>query len=122
MRGKIIMGTLRKPGGRYFIDDVEVSKKEYDKNFPSKGKEILNLGVAATTLMETSKSWPRLSDAMGVNPNQREEAQRKSIEQGVPTEFTKDGRAVIRNNAHQRDLQRALGMVNNNAGYNQITG
>lgn len=115
-RGKVIFGNGRKIPDRYFVNGVEVSKAEYDKAFPAQ------FSGKVETVNKTSKCWPRLSDSMGVHPNQRRAAYEASVKQGVPTEFHEDGRAIIRDNAHQRDLQKVLGVINKDAGYGEVTG
>lgn len=120
-RGTVIYGKKI----RYFVDGKEVTQKVYDKTFPSRPmKEVL--GVAPQTLMETSKSWPHLSNAFGVGKGQKKKGEALYHKLGVPTELVSDGHggydAVIRNNAHQRDLQKALGYHNNHAGYGSVTG
>ncbi len=108
---------------RYYVEGKEVAKAEFDKVFPGhpvKGGRVPN------TLMETSKAWPRLSDALGVGAGEKAKAEEVFRKKGVPTEFVPDGgggySAVMRNNAHQRDVLKALGMHNNDAGYGQVTG
>lgn len=123
-RGRIIVSD--DPYGnrpnRYFVDDREVTKAEYDRVFPShKIKEIM-----PQVLMETSRSWPRKSDAWGVGSGQKEKAEATMAKLGVPTEYVSDGSggysAVIRNNEHQRKLLKATKMHNLDGGYGTITG
>jgi hypothetical protein len=122
-RGKVVYGqTVRQPN-RYFIDDKEVAKAKFDAAFPS---HPIEGGLCPMAMMETSKSWPRISDAWGVGKGQKNKAEEVFRKRGVPTEFVSDGAggfsAVIRNNAHQRDLQKAFGRHNNDGGYGQVTG
>ncbi len=120
-RGRIIYGQSR----RFFVDDREVTQAEFDEAFPSRPIGQL-LKVEPNALMETSKAWPRMSDALGVGKGQKQKAEEVFAKKGVPTEFVPDGSggysAVIRNNAHQRDVLKAMGMHNNDAGYGQVTG
>jgi hypothetical protein len=58
--------------------------------------------------------WPRESDALGVHPSQVEEAHAEAAALGVPTEFTKNGSAVVRDQQHQRRLGKALRMHERN--------
>lgn len=46
--------------------------------------------------------WPILSDSVGVHPDQVKEAEAHAREHGVPTDFTPDGRAVLRNKGHRK--------------------
>lgn len=54
--------------------------------------------------------WPRDSDAMGVHPSQVDDARRESVLLGVPTDFKKNGCAIVRDQSHQRKLTKALGL------------
>lgn len=106
---------------RYFIDDKEVTEEEYRAKSPKKGKEFLDGEPMA--LMETSGAWPRKSDALGIHPKQKKKMEAMFKHHGVPTEFdATDGRAIIRNNAHQRDIMKVLKCHNNDGGYGQVTG
>ena len=123
MRAKIIFGNGRTIKDRYFVNDKEVTKEEYDEACPSKGKCLLTLSEPPCTIHSSHKAWPRLSDALGVHPKQKAAAEEQARKLGVPTEFdAKDGRAILRDSAHQRDLQKALGYHNNDGGYGTITG
>jgi hypothetical protein len=122
VKAKIIFGNGRTIADRYFVDDQEVSKSEFDRLVMPKGKRGLTCGVPPSTIASSHKAWPRLSDAFGVAPSQKNEAQEQSIKLGVPTEFTDDGRAILKSTTHQRDLQKALGLHNRDGGYGEVTG
>lgn len=59
----------------------------------------------------------KLSDALGVHPDQVPEAMEHARRHGVPTDFAEDGRAVIRSRAHQKALCKVLGFHNKDGGY-----
>lgn len=61
--------------------------------------------------------WPQFSDAAGVGAHQVGEAYKKSLELGVPTEFTKDGRAIFTSREHRKRYCAAFGLYDRNAGY-----
>lgn len=107
---------------QYFVDGKEVTREEFDRVFPSHPVRE----IRPQALMETSKAWPRKSDALGVGRNQKEKAEATMAKLGVPTEYVPDGcggySALIRNNEHQRNLLKATGMHNNDGGYGQVTG
>lgn len=107
---------------RYYLDGKEVSKREFDKNTPS--HDPLD-GDCATAFKESSKAWPRLSDGWGVGAGQKEEAEAMYAKKGVPTELRPDGAggylAVIRNNAHGRELNKAFKRHNNHGGFGTFT-
>lgn len=112
----------------YFIGATRDSLKEcmeaeYHEAVPRAIDPLLAKQAPASTIMTTSKAWPRKSDSMGVHPNQKEEAEAMYKKLGVPTEVcADDGRLVIRDSAHQRDLQKAMGYRNNHGGYGQVCG
>ena len=108
MRSKVI---YRASGPVYMVDGKEVSKREFEKE--SKIGGILESGVMHTA----STGWPMYSDALGVSPSQIKEAREESIRMGVPTDFTKDGRAILRDKGHRRKYAEANGMYDRNAGY-----
>ncbi len=86
---------------------------------------IMNDGVKANRSMPnewlgrkaTPGNWPMTSDALGVAHNQVGQATKEATRLGVPTEFTKDGRAILRNPEHRKRLAEALGMYDRNGGY-----
>jgi len=119
-RAKIVWGSRGKKS--YFADDKPVSKAEFDRLFPTKIEDLIRTQTPINTLMNTSAAWPRNSDALGCHPNQKEAAQAESIRLGVPTEYTSDGKAVLRDGAHQRDFMKALKMHNRDGGYGGISG
>lgn len=61
--------------------------------------------------------WPILSDSIGVHPDQIEEARAESIRIGIPTDFTPDGRAILRTPGHRKRYVQAHGMHDNDGGY-----
>lgn len=62
-------------------------------------------------------NWPMYSDAAGVHPDQIKEAYEKSVKDGVPTQFTPDGRAIFTSRKHRKDYCRTIGMHDRNGGY-----
>lgn len=63
-----------------------------------------------------SSTWPRVSVAAGVAPSQAKEAYEKSVKDGVPTQFTKDGDPVFTSQRHETNYLRTIGMFNRSAG------
>lgn len=61
--------------------------------------------------------YPLFSDAMGVHPAQIPEMRRLARQRGVPTEFTKDGRAVLTSRGHRKDFGEAFGFFDKDGGY-----
>lgn len=62
-------------------------------------------------------NWPLLSDAAGVNPCQIAEAREHSVRVGVPTDFTKDGRAILKSAEHRKRYCEAHGLYDRNGGF-----
>lgn len=52
-------------------------------------------------------SWPIISQAAGVNPDQRQELINHCNKKGVPTEVLRDGRVVFRDRQHRRNFLKA---------------
>lgn len=123
-RGRVTVGSRGK--FHYFVEGVEVSKEEYDAAFPKKIDDLLATQIPQATLMQTSKAWPKCSNAISGHAEQKAEMEAHAAKIGVPTEYRidKTGRAqaVLTSSAHQRDLSKALGYVNLDGGYGQITG
>jgi hypothetical protein len=61
--------------------------------------------------------WPILSDAVGVHPDQVKEAEAHARKHGVPTDFTPDGRAVLRDKAHRKAYCELIEHYDRNGGY-----
>lgn len=118
-RGTIIYGGKK---NRYLLEGRPVTKKVFDKAFPSLPIKDIRPNVN----METSGAWPRLSDALGVGKGEKAKAEEVFRKKGVPTEFVPDGSggfsAKILNNEHQIKVLKALGMHNNDGGYMQTAG
>jgi len=69
------------------------------------------------------EGWPMESDALGVNPDQVQEAQAEADRAGVPTEYNKDtGCAVLRSRGHRAKLMKELGYVDRDGGYSDACG
>lgn len=128
MRGHIFQDGETK---RYFLDGVEVTQEMYDAYFPSlifpsKSKytkddieAFVRHGKGEDLGPEHKKRLPRgypiKSDALAVHPSQREEAMEDARKRGVPTEFLRDGRPVLRDAAHRRAYLKAYGYHDRNS-------
>ena len=62
-------------------------------------------------------NWPLRSDAAGVHPSQVPEVMAACRARGVPTEFTRDGRAILTGPAHRRTFCELRGLYDRNGGY-----
>jgi hypothetical protein len=97
---------------KYLVNGREVSREEFTAG--SKLGEVLAGNVPSSP---HAAGWPILSDALGVHPSQIAEAMAANRKAGVPTEYTKDGRAVVTDPGHRKRLARSLGIHDRNGGY-----
>lgn len=74
--------------------------------------EIEHAGFAVTP-----SCWPMKSEAAGVHPTQVADAYEEAKRNGVPTDFTKDGRAIFRDRDHRRRYLKSIGLHDRNGGY-----
>lgn len=107
MKGRIVFGENGKPD-RFFFDQKEVTKAEFDEEFPPKpignGEGLIG--------------WkPIISDALAVHPDQVQEAILDAETKGVPTDFLPDGRPILRTRQHRAAYLKAYGFFDRQAGY-----
>ena len=62
-------------------------------------------------------TWPLLSTAAGVLPQQIEEARAQSVALGVPTDFAPKGEAIFRSKRHRKEYCEAIHMFDQDGGY-----
>lgn len=92
----------------YFLDGVEVTKKEFDKVFPDKDAE-LSLAEKRRLAASGCARWPMKSVAMAVHPDQVKEANAFLEKHGSKCHHTKDGRMVIPDNAERKKVLKLKG-------------
>lgn len=104
-------GTIRgkPPKLTYLLDGVEVTEEEFDKAFPP--GPVNNVGGSSPAI----RNHP--SDALAVHPDQVNEAREDAVKRGVPTEFLRDGRPIMRDRAHQKRYLRCYGFYNRDGSY-----
>lgn len=101
MVGKIV-------GKRFYIDGKQVSEKKFWKAFPPQ----------SMTGGQSLVGWkPLKSDGMAVHPSQIKEATEDALKKGVATEFTRDGRPILRTRQHRKDYMQAYGFFDKAGGY-----
>jgi hypothetical protein len=101
MKGRII-------GKRFYVENKEVTEAEFWEAFPPQP-----LGSGAALF-----GWkPLVSDALAVHPRQVQEAIADAAKKGVPTEFQKDGRPILRSREHRKAYMKAYGFFDKAAGY-----
>lgn len=71
------------------------------------------------TRRTTAGIWarPHHSDALGVNPDQIEEATKALRAQGVMADFDKEGRCIITSEKQRREVAKACGLWDGRDGY-----
>lgn len=95
----------------YFLDGKEVTKEQYEERYPPSAGPLRIPGGTPT------RGWPIFSKALGVHPEQVQEANEHARRIGVPTEHTKDGKAILTDRAHRKRYLKAMGFRDNDAGY-----
>lgn len=73
-------------------------------------------GYPKTDVARRANIWPMKSDAAGCGPDQVREFTDNASHVGVPTDFTKDGRAIFTSRNHRKRYCEAVGLYDRNAG------
>lgn len=111
-KAKIIYGTKT----RFFVDDVEVTRAQFDKAFPNRIQDLLKTGKGPDG--NRSACWPmKGSDALSVIPKRIPEAMQSDAEHNVPTEYTSEGQPIFRDRGHRREYLKAYGYHDRSGGY-----
>lgn len=103
------VGKMRYRNGklRYYLGSKEVSRNRYIRAIKK-----------AKFGSFTKGKWPLLSDAMGVSPEQIQEASEAAKAIGVPTEFhPTTGQAIFTGPGHRKAYCRAHGFHQKSGGY-----
>lgn len=111
MRSRIIYGKKK----RFFLDDREVTREEYDAAVPNRIADLL--AAAQPPAGQMPAGWPMTMDALAVRPKQIAEAMERDRLHGVPTNYTPQGDPIITDRGHRRDYVRMRGCFDRNAGY-----
>lgn len=89
----------------YKLNGRWVTEKEFMKDARGFGVPMVS--------SPSIKTWPMYSEGAGVHPDDAQKAADESRKLGVPTDFTKDGRAIFTGLRHQRAYTKAVGLHNN---------
>ena len=92
------------------IDGRVVTQAEFDAAVPAKP---LQVGCA----FHTPGAWPLVSNALGVHRSQVGEAFEHARKNGVPTEFTADGKVILRDRNHRKAYMRMQGYFDRDGTY-----
>lgn len=108
-----MIGVIRKVKGQrtYWIDGKEVSEKEFDRRM-----DRVRVGHPITG-RAAKRGYPIKSVALAVHSTQVKEASEDAAKKGVPTEFTRDGRPILRDASHRRRYLKAYGFHDRNSYY-----
>lgn len=117
MKGRITIRKTIGDDGEYvetqvfYLDNKEVTEAEFRAEFPDAPL------TEVKAPLRKGRGWPLVSDALGVDPTQTQEAIESARAKGVPTEFTPRGQPVFTSRAHRNAYCRAYGFFDRNAGY-----
>lgn len=115
--------VIRKIRGvnRYFIDGKEVSKAVFDaEGDKARGDKSLPEGISKKTggkKRHEKRGYPIKSYALAVTRKNIAAAQAQDAKMGVPTEYTKGGRPILRDAAHRKAYLKAHQMHDRNSFY-----
>lgn len=111
-RARIVYGRKT----RYYVDDVEVTRAQFDKAFPNRIVDLLQSGQCPDG--HRSSCWPMTgSAALEITPDRIPEAMAIDAAAGVPTDYNRDGQPIFRDRGHRRDYMRAHGAHDRSGGY-----
>ena len=100
----------------YFIEDMEVSKEEFDAtgNHHDHSKPI---GIPMHG-GNHPQCWPMKSDALAVHPNQIAATMARDRKHGIASEYDPvDGRCIIKDRGQRRELMKSYKLHDNEGGY-----
>lgn len=66
---------------------------------------------------QATETWPLHSTAFGVPVQQVDEARQDAQTRGVKLDFDGEGRAIFTSRGHRKDVLRAYGWIDRDAGY-----
>ena len=99
---------------RYRINGKEVTLKEFQNH----GPKLLDLDGLRKHKGHSCSTYPRWSDALGINPDDTVEQMASDKYYGVPTEYHPEtGQARITDRGHDKRLAEHNSMFNLNGGY-----
>lgn len=101
-------GAIKGKGDQttYWLEGRQVNKAEFDAVFPEKLESGGEYSPPGASLISFK---PMPSDALGVHPKQRAEAEALAKFRGVPTEFGADGRPIFTSSRHFREYAKKHG-------------
>lgn len=101
---------------RYFLDDKEVSRAEYEAASPKRLKDLLR--SATTAASHTTTCWPMKSDALSCHPSQVAAITERNKRHGITgVRYEKDGTCVIADRGARKALMALEGKHDKRGGY-----
>ena len=101
-------------------NDIRKAVKSLLTSKPEPERREVHRHIIGRGRMHRKNIWctPFKSDALGVNPEQIDEAEEAMRARGVPTEYDRrTGAAIVTGPAHYRKLAKASGLYNGRDGY-----
>lgn len=108
MKGRLVFGENGAPD-RYYIDNKEVTKAEWDRAFPPRP-----IGTGAGL---TAWKRPVKSEALAVHPSQVQKVLERNRKHGVHIDYDHQGRPIFKSSGDQRSLLEIEGAVNLDGSY-----
>ena len=99
----------------YFLGGKQVTEKEFDAAIERDRPKAGRGGGDVKRPRGMKKGYPIKSVALAVHSKQVKTAQEHSVKMGVPTEFTKSGRPILRDAAHRKAYLKAYGYHDRNS-------
>lgn len=108
-------GIIRKVKGVdcYFLDGKKVDKARFDREMNKARPKIAPKIIKRPRGMK--RGYPIKLVSMAVTTHRRDTMIAECVKRGVPTEYTKGGRPIIRDAAHYKQFRRAFGVHQNNS-------
>ncbi len=105
-----MIGIIRKIKGKecYFLDGKQVTKAVFDKtmDLPLDRKPVNK---------RCKRGYPIKSVACAVISKNAKKAEAEAAKRGVPTEYTKGGRPILRDAQHRKQFLKAFGLHDRNS-------
>lgn len=114
MKARIVYGT-RKSKDRYYIDEKEVTREEFDAAFPNRVDQLLKTGQMLPA--HTTTCWPMISEAAAIHPEQIAEATEWNKKMGDHVKYTSTGEAIFTSRRQRKEHLKNIRLRDKNAGY-----
>ncbi len=96
---------------RFMTVSQYIATENNDGTHTLNDKIVKRVYEGSTVHCGDGAGWPILSDSAAVHPSQVEDAKREAQINGVPTDFSSDGRPILRDHLHRRKYLKSIGLV-----------